>query len=70
VLLTSKLLSGVHHLKSLTFRLAGEQIAIPDGPIDDFSIAVPAVNIDGERLEIPPIRFKLDRATYMPVINC
>jgi hypothetical protein len=68
--LTSKLLTGVHHLESRTTRLASEQFTISDGPIDEFSIELPAVNIDGERVEIPPVHFSLDGATYMPVINC
>jgi len=70
VVLTSQLLSGVHHLQSETVRLASEQIVISDGSVDDFSIELPIVFIDDERIDIPAIHFKLDRATYMPVLNC
>jgi hypothetical protein len=70
VALTSQLLSGVHHLQSKTIRLAAEEIVISDGSVDDFSVELPTVFIDDERIEIPSIHFKLDKTTFMPVLNC
>lgn len=64
------LFKGVHYLESETILLAQEYVQLADTYLDSFTIRIPAVFIDGEKIDIPPIRFGPDKEFYAPVINC
>jgi hypothetical protein len=64
------LFKGVHYLESETILLAQEYVQLADTYLDSFIIRMPAVFIDGEKIDIPPIRFDPDKELYAPVINC
>jgi hypothetical protein len=67
---SSKLLAELRHVESMNIQRSVDEIKIADGPLDDFSVELPPIYINNERLVIPTIHFKLDKATYMPVVNC
>lgn len=64
------LFKGIHSLESETILLARENVDLGDTLLDGFVIRMPAVYIDGEKINIPPIRFTPDKEFYAPVLNC
>ncbi len=64
------LLKGVHFLESETILLTREDVYLGDTLLDGFIIRLPAVYIDGEKINIPPIKFTPDKEHYVPVLNC
>lgn len=67
---TVPLLNGTHVLESKTILLAEDHIPLSETLLKNFAIRMPAVFIDGERIDIPVITFGPDSETYMPVLNC
>ena len=66
----SKYLSELRDAKSMNIQRSVGEIKIADGAIDDFSVELPPIYIDDERVVIAVIHFKRDKDTYMPVLNC
>jgi hypothetical protein len=68
----SRLLTGTQHLHSIsgTVDLGSETMNLSDSPIDGFSIQIPAIFIDGSKIDVPLITFKLVRGSYEAVLNC
>jgi len=64
------LFKGVHTLESKTILLARDYVELADTFLESFTIRMPSVFIDGEKIDIPPIRFGPYKETYMPVLNC
>jgi len=70
--LTSQLLSGTTILQSThrNIDLGSETLEISEAPIDEFSIQLPTIYIDGSKIEVPLISFKLVKGTYEWTLNC
>lgn len=64
------LFKGVHYLESETILLAQEYVQLSDTYLEGFTIRMPAVFIDGEKIDIPSISFGPDKEFYAPVLNC
>lgn len=41
-----------------------------EGDLDDFTLFLPVIRVNGEALAIPPIRFHKTQSRYAPVFNC
>jgi len=67
------LFEGTHMLQaeeSHSVRIASEHIALLAGSGTRFKVKMPAIFIDGERIDIPLIEFAPAEERYMPVISC
>jgi len=38
--------------------------------LDDFKVIFPDIFVNGEKIEVPPIHFRMDNEYYAPVLNC
>ena len=45
-------------------------IQISPSSLDDFTVVFPDIYVNGEKINVAPIHFKLDQGRYTPVLNC
>jgi hypothetical protein len=48
----------------------GPEVVIYPGSLEKFTVVLPDIFLNGEKMDIPEIKFKLDQHYYAPVLNC
>ncbi len=48
----------------------GNGVQLSPEELGSFTVIFPDIYVNGERLEVPPIQFKIDEDRYVPVLNC
>ena len=43
---------------------------ISAGSVENFTVLLPTIYIDGQQVNLPTVEFKLDQDKYYPVLNC
>ena len=64
------LFKGEHDFHSNTIELAHEDVPVPGVSLEESEVRFPTVQIDGQPIVVPPIRFQRDEEWYFPVLNC
>jgi hypothetical protein len=45
-------------------------VVISPNALDSFTVIFPDIFINGKKMDIPPVKFGISKAKYVPVLNC
>lgn len=52
------------------YSIWGPEVVISPNKLEDFTVELPLLYVNGKEFSIPPIRFKVSESKYAPVLNC